>query len=261
MSRRVVVTGLGVSASVGTGVPRFWNNLIEGRSGIGPITAFDASKLRSRIAGEVHDLEAKARLSAKVIKRTARLHAARAGRRGRGHHRGGPPEGDARENVAVVVGSGIGGLRHARARAPDLPDARARPVRAARRADDHPQHGGRNDRDRDRVSRPQPVPEHRMREWCPLDRHRARPDPPGPLRRRRRRRRRVHDLAVRGRRLLPAPRAVDAQRRTREGLTPVRAPTATASSSPRAPASSCSRAWTTRRDAAPRSWPRSPATA
>ena len=110
MSRRVVVTGLGVSASVGTGVPRFWNNLIEGRSGIGPITAFDASKLRSRIAGEVHDLEAKARLSAKVIKRTARFTQLALVAAAEAITAADLPEGDARENVAVVVGSGIGGF-------------------------------------------------------------------------------------------------------------------------------------------------------
>lgn len=50
---RVVVTGMGVLAPNGTGLEAFWSSLLEGKSGIGPITLFDASKYRSRIAGEV----------------------------------------------------------------------------------------------------------------------------------------------------------------------------------------------------------------
>jgi 3-oxoacyl-(acyl-carrier-protein) synthase len=50
---RVVVTGMGVLAPNGTGLPAFWKSLIAGESGIGPITLFDASGFKSRIAGEV----------------------------------------------------------------------------------------------------------------------------------------------------------------------------------------------------------------
>ncbi len=51
--RRVVVTGLGLVTPLGTGVEGAWKNLIEGRSGAGPITRFDASALPARIACEV----------------------------------------------------------------------------------------------------------------------------------------------------------------------------------------------------------------
>ncbi|MGI8889214.1 MAG: beta-ketoacyl-[acyl-carrier-protein] synthase family protein [Chthoniobacterales bacterium] len=50
---RVVVTGMGVIAPNGTGLKEFWRSLAAGESGIGPITRFDASNHRSRIAGEV----------------------------------------------------------------------------------------------------------------------------------------------------------------------------------------------------------------
>jgi 3-oxoacyl-[acyl-carrier-protein] synthase II len=50
---RVVVTGMGVLAPNGVGLEAFWNSVVEGRSGIGPITLFDARGYRSRIAGEV----------------------------------------------------------------------------------------------------------------------------------------------------------------------------------------------------------------
>src|SRR5438045_1090584 len=50
---RVVVTGIGVLAPNGIGLESFWDSLLTGRSGIGPITLFDASNLKSGIAGEV----------------------------------------------------------------------------------------------------------------------------------------------------------------------------------------------------------------
>ena len=52
---RVVVTGMGVLAPNGVGLDEFWDSLVQGRSGIGPITLFDARGYRSRIAGEVKD--------------------------------------------------------------------------------------------------------------------------------------------------------------------------------------------------------------
>lgn len=50
---RVVVTGIGVLAPNGIGLDQFWKSLLEGRTGIGPITLFDAKNFKSRIAGEV----------------------------------------------------------------------------------------------------------------------------------------------------------------------------------------------------------------
>src|SRR5438270_11940173 len=54
---RVVVTGMGVLAPNGIGLDAFWDSLVAGRSGIGPITRFDASAFKSRIAGEVKGFE------------------------------------------------------------------------------------------------------------------------------------------------------------------------------------------------------------
>src|SRR5437588_8011893 len=54
---RVVITGMGVLAPNGIGLEAFWNSLLQGRSGIGPITLFDASKLKSQIAGEVKNFD------------------------------------------------------------------------------------------------------------------------------------------------------------------------------------------------------------
>jgi 3-oxoacyl-[acyl-carrier-protein] synthase II len=54
---RVVVTGMGVLAPNGIGLDAFWDSLLAARSGIGPITFFDATGMRSRIAGEVKDFK------------------------------------------------------------------------------------------------------------------------------------------------------------------------------------------------------------
>ena len=54
---RVVVTGMGVLAPNGIGLEAFWESLLAGRSGIGPITLFDASNFKSRIAGEVKNFD------------------------------------------------------------------------------------------------------------------------------------------------------------------------------------------------------------
>ncbi|MDP2654582.1 MAG: beta-ketoacyl-ACP synthase II [Candidatus Omnitrophota bacterium] len=53
--RRVVITGSGVVSPVGTGTEKFWKSLVEGRSGIRPITHFDAGQFDSRIAGTIID--------------------------------------------------------------------------------------------------------------------------------------------------------------------------------------------------------------
>lgn len=57
MKRRVVVTGIGLVSPLGVGTELTWKNVCQGKSGIGPITAFDASRFNCRIAGEVRDFD------------------------------------------------------------------------------------------------------------------------------------------------------------------------------------------------------------
>ena len=57
MERRVVITGLGVVSPVGNGKEEFWNNLLAGKPGVGPITQFDATDFPVRIAGEVKNFD------------------------------------------------------------------------------------------------------------------------------------------------------------------------------------------------------------
>lgn len=76
MSKRVVITGLGIVSPVGTGREAFWTSLTNGRTGIKPITLFDTSKLACKTAGEISELDARAALpgiKTGMLYRTAQL--------------------------------------------------------------------------------------------------------------------------------------------------------------------------------------------
>ena len=69
MSRRVVVTGVGLVSSLGIGTVATWDALCAGQSGIGPITRFDASAFSVRIAGEVRGFDPLMFVSKKDVKK------------------------------------------------------------------------------------------------------------------------------------------------------------------------------------------------
>ena len=70
---RVVVTGIGVVSPIGHTVEEFWHNLTHGVSGVGQVTAFDASPYTCRIAGEVKDFEPTQYMDAKAARRASRF--------------------------------------------------------------------------------------------------------------------------------------------------------------------------------------------
>ena len=73
MSRRVVVTGVGLVCACGMGTDETWSNLLAGRSGIASITLFDAAAFDCRIAGEVKNFDPLNWLEKKEIKKTGRF--------------------------------------------------------------------------------------------------------------------------------------------------------------------------------------------
>ncbi|MCK4248462.1 MAG: beta-ketoacyl-[acyl-carrier-protein] synthase II, partial [Candidatus Omnitrophica bacterium] len=73
MSPRVVATGLGVVAPNGVGKDEFWNSVMEGRSGIGKISQFNASDYPTRIAGEVTGFNPKKFMDHKQARRLSRF--------------------------------------------------------------------------------------------------------------------------------------------------------------------------------------------
>jgi 3-oxoacyl-[acyl-carrier-protein] synthase II len=110
--RRVVITGLGVVTPLGHQLDVFWNNLVSGQCGIDKITSFDATPFDTQIAGEVKNFDpTPAFPSPKEIRRTDRysqfgVYAGWAALKDSGLDL----EKENRDEIGVIIGSGIGGL-------------------------------------------------------------------------------------------------------------------------------------------------------
>ncbi len=109
--KRVVITGMGLVTPIGIGVDETWSAALNGKSGIGPITQFDASAFPVRIAGEVKGFDAANYIEAKEIKKMDRfIHLAVASATMAIDDSGFRITGENAERVGVVIGSGMGGL-------------------------------------------------------------------------------------------------------------------------------------------------------
>lgn len=108
---RVVVTGMGAITPLGNDVETFWQNVVAGRSGVGPITLFDASALKTRIAAEVKGFDPEAWFGRKEARRLDRYaqFALAATQQALQDARLDPGHVD-RERVGVILGTGIGGI-------------------------------------------------------------------------------------------------------------------------------------------------------
>ena len=67
--RRVVITGIGILSPLGNDLASSWDGIVNGRSGIGPITHFDATNFATRIAGEVKGFDATEWIAPKDVKK------------------------------------------------------------------------------------------------------------------------------------------------------------------------------------------------
>jgi 3-oxoacyl-[acyl-carrier-protein] synthase II len=109
--RRVVVTGVGLVSPLGIGTDVTWRGLLDGRSGIGPITLFDATRYSTRFAGEVPQFDPLRWIDKKDVKKCARFIqfaiAATTMAMEQSRLRIGPENA---ERVGVAIGSGIGGF-------------------------------------------------------------------------------------------------------------------------------------------------------
>ncbi len=111
MRKRVVITGLGCISPLGNDIPTMWSHLIQGKSGVGLITAYNASEFKTKIAAEVKNFDSTALFGSKEARRMDRftqfgLAAAQQAVADAGlniteqNH----------DRIGVVIGSGIGGL-------------------------------------------------------------------------------------------------------------------------------------------------------
>lgn len=112
MKRRVVVTGMGAITPIGNDVESFWNSLKEKKVGIGPITQFDTTDYKAKLAAEVKDFDAKNYMDPKAAKRMERFSQfAVAATKEALEMSGIDMEKEDEYRVGVCVSSGIGSLQ------------------------------------------------------------------------------------------------------------------------------------------------------
>ncbi|MBA4494733.1 beta-ketoacyl-ACP synthase II [Paenactinomyces guangxiensis] len=111
MTNRVVITGLGVITPIGNDHTTFWNNLIQGKSGVGPVTRFDTTNYACKIAAEVKDFDPLHFLDKKEARKMDRFtqFAVAAAKMAIQHAELDMSKEDP-TRVGVYIGSGIGGL-------------------------------------------------------------------------------------------------------------------------------------------------------
>ena len=111
MKKRVVVTGLGAITPIGNDVESFWNGLKNGTVGIGPVTTFDTTEYKAKLAAEVKDFDPKKYMDMKTARRMERFSQfAVAAAKEALEDAGIDMEKEEPFRVGVCVGSGIGGL-------------------------------------------------------------------------------------------------------------------------------------------------------
>lgn len=111
MKRRVVITGLGIVSPVGNDIDSAWDNIVNGRSGIGRITRFDPSAFSAQIAGEVKGFDVTQYMPAKEAKQMDTfIHYGVAAGVQAWRDAGLELTEENADRIGVIVGSGIGGL-------------------------------------------------------------------------------------------------------------------------------------------------------
>jgi 3-oxoacyl-[acyl-carrier-protein] synthase II len=111
LSRRVVVTGVGLVSPLGIGTEATWQAVLQGKNGIGPITAFDATDFACRIAGEVKGFDPYQYIEKKEVKKMGRfIQFAIAASDCALSCSGLKVDAENEEQVGIYIGSGIGGF-------------------------------------------------------------------------------------------------------------------------------------------------------
>ncbi len=111
MRKRVVITGIGCVCPVGNDADSAWENILAGVSGVKPVSAFDSSQFKTRIAAEVKDFDADALLGRREARRYDRVSQLSVVATQQAIKQSGLKITDEnRDRVGVLIGSGIGGI-------------------------------------------------------------------------------------------------------------------------------------------------------
>jgi 3-oxoacyl-[acyl-carrier-protein] synthase II len=111
MKRRVVITGLGAISPLGQDVSTTWAGLVAGRSAVGPITRFDTSDLRAKVAAQINDFDPVARFGKRDARRMDRYaQFALAAAEEALQQAGLTATPGTASRIGVVIGSGVGGI-------------------------------------------------------------------------------------------------------------------------------------------------------
>lgn len=109
--RRVVVTGMGMISPLGNDLASSWDAIVNSKSGLGPITSFDASLFTTRIAGEIRDFDPTLYMSPKDVKKMdAFIHYGIAASLMAMEDSGLEVTEDNAERIGAIIGAGIGGI-------------------------------------------------------------------------------------------------------------------------------------------------------
>lgn len=109
--RRVVVTGMGMISPLGNDLASSWDAIVNSRSGLGPITSFDASLFTTRIAGEIRDFDPTLYMSPKDVKKMdAFIHYGIAASLMAMEDSGLEVTEENAERIGAIIGAGIGGI-------------------------------------------------------------------------------------------------------------------------------------------------------
>src|SRR5258708_14135222 len=125
LTRRVVVTGVGMVCALGMGTEESWKNLLAGVSGVATITSFDATGFDCRIAGEIKGFDPFQWIEKKELKKMGRfIQVALAGADFAVRMSNWKPDQSDLNAVGVYITSGIGGLQQPQTNATELSHAR-----------------------------------------------------------------------------------------------------------------------------------------
>ena len=110
MSKRVVVTGMGVVSPIGNDVKSFWDGLVSGKNGIDKITRFDASEFKATLAAEVNDFDASEYMEKSEARKLDRFSQFALAAAAQAVSESGITDSVKPERFGVYFGSGIGGF-------------------------------------------------------------------------------------------------------------------------------------------------------